>query len=72
MFGVSFSELLIILFIAGFFLKPEEMKAIIIKCRKLYWVVKQEMHIFESFGNAEITSSENNLMDVNEEEKTKH
>jgi Sec-independent protein translocase protein TatA len=71
MFGISFSELIIILLIAGFFLKPEEIKTIFIKCKKLHLFVKQELRIFDSFSDTEMIYDENISLDGNEKKPSK-
>ena len=71
MFGISFSELIIILLIAGFFLRPEEIKAIFIKCKKLHLFVKQELRIFDSFTDTNIIYDQNISLDGNEKKPRK-
>ena len=49
MFGISFSELTVILLITVFFLRPEEIKTIFIQYKKIPLFLKQELSIFDNF-----------------------
>lgn len=59
MFGISFSELTVILLITVFFLRPEEIKAIFIQYKKIHLFLKQELSIFDNFTDTDIIYDQN-------------
>jgi len=71
MFGISFLELVTISLIAVFFLKPQEIKTIVIKFKKIRFFLKQDLRIFDVFNDTDIIYDQKISLDENKKKKQK-